>query len=94
MIMIDSVESSENDLPFVDRWIKSQVPVHIGIGEEIWRLRDVDDIVEDRYSKGRDKACFLHESVRVVTLPISVRILENDDPVTSGPLALVPEAGR
>ena len=89
MIMIDSVESSENDLPFVDRWIKSQVPVHIGIGEEIWRLRDVDDIVEDRYSKGRDKACFLHESVRVVTLPISVRILENDDPVTSGPLALV-----
>tara|TARA_B100001057_G_scaffold109694_3_gene107651 strand:+ start:16226 stop:16960 length:735 start_codon:yes stop_codon:yes gene_type:complete len=89
VVVVDGVEACENYLSLVYLWIKLQVPVDISVGEKVRGLRDIDDVVEDRYPEWCDKAGLLNEGVRMVTLSVSVCILQYDDPVSGRPLSLV-----
>ena len=66
-----------------------QVTVDVGIGEEVRRLGDVYDVVEDGDSEGGDESGFLDEGVGTITLSVPIGILQDYDPVTGGSLPLV-----
>ena len=85
MVVVDRVESGEDDLTFVHRGVELEVTIDVGVGEESRRLRDVDDVVEDRDSQRRNESSLLDESVRAVALPIAVGVLQHRDPVAVRP---------
>tara|TARA_B100000925_G_scaffold291777_1_gene281384 strand:- start:71 stop:805 length:735 start_codon:yes stop_codon:yes gene_type:complete len=89
VVVVDGVEACEDYLSLVDLWIKLQVPVDISVGEKVRGLRDIDDVVEDRYAERCDKVGLLNEGVRMVTLSVSVCILQDDDPVSGRSLSFV-----
>ena len=90
VVVVDGVEACEDYLSLVYLWIKLQVPVDISVGEKVRGLRDIDDVVEDRYPERCDKAGLLNEGVRMITLSVSVCILQYDNSVAGRSLSLVP----
>jgi len=88
VVVVDRVEAGEQNLAFVDGGIELQVAVDVGVGEQVRRLRHVNDVVDDRHPHRRDQSRFLHEGMRTVAAPVAVAVLENDDPVALRPRSL------
>ena len=82
VIMIDRIESCKDDLTFIDLGIKSQIAIDISIRQEIWRLRNIDDVVYDCYAEWGDKPGFLYECVGTVAFPVAVGVLQNHDAIS------------
>ena len=89
MVVILAIESAEPVLALIDLRVKLQVTVHIGKSKQVGWLGDINDIVKDGQPQWCNEALLLHKSVGLVTSTISIRVLQNNDPVAGLPAAIV-----
>ena len=82
--MIDALEAGQQHLALVHRRIEAQVPIDVGVDDEVGRLRDDDLVVDDRDAERRDQRRFLHERMRAVGLAVAVGVLQHDDAIAFG----------
>ena len=52
-------------------------------------MRDIDDIIENCQAERCNEALLLHKGVRVIAAPVAVSILQDNDPVTRLPSAMI-----
>ena len=84
VIVISPVKAGEHDLAGVAiGGIEFQVAVDVREFDEIRRLGNDDHIVENRDAQWGNQLGILPESFRAVGFPITVRVFQNDDSVTT-----------
>ena len=82
--MVDALEAGQQHLALVHRRIEAQVPIDVGVDDEVGRLRDDDLVVDDGDAERCDQRRLLHERVRAVGLAVAVGVLQHDDAVALG----------
>ena len=81
VVMVAAVEAGQKHLAFVDLGIEDAVAVHVGVDQEVRRLRDDDLAVDVRDAEGGDEVFFLREDRDLVGLARAGRIFEDHDAV-------------
>ena len=90
VVVVAGIESGQKHFPLVDRWIEAQVPVDVGVDDEIGRLGNDHDVVEYPDAERGDQSFLLDESVGAVGLAVAIRVFQHDDPVATGAATLMP----
>ncbi len=89
MIVITAVEAGQQHVTLVDRRIVFSVAIHIGVDDDIGRVRHDNLVIEYCDSQRREQRRLLDEHGVLVGFPVSIRIFENDHAVTLRILARV-----
>ena len=82
--MVLAAEAAQEDFALIDRGVEFAVAVHVGELDEVGRVRDDDDVVEDRDAERGGPAGVLHEGVGRVGLAGALGIAEHHDAIAFG----------
>ena len=74
--MVDALEAGEQHLALIHCRIEAQVPIDVGVDDQVGRLRDHDSVVDDGDAERSDQRGFLYERMRRVGLAVVVRVLK------------------
>ncbi len=88
MIVDTAIESGQQHLALVHGGVELQVPIHIGIDDQVRRHRNDDLVVDNRDAHWRAEKRLLDEHPAFVRLAVAIRVFEHHDAVALG-LALV-----
>ena len=97
VIVLGFFKAGEKDLTRVDLGIKLQVAIHIRVDDEVGRVRDDDDVIENGDTEGTFEAGFTNKNVAGVGLAVAIGVFQNADAValagTAGVTAVVDALG-
>ena len=79
--MLAAVEAREQYLALIDSRVIDPIAIHVGVDQEIRRLRDHDLTVDGGDTQWRSEAHILHKDRRLVGLAGARGVLEDDDAV-------------
>ena len=77
VVVLRLLEAGEEDLPLVHGGIELQVTVHVRVLDDVRRVRDEDDIVENGHAQRALQLLLAHEDVAAVANAIAIRVLQN-----------------
>ncbi len=81
VIVLTTSEAGQQHVAFVHRGIEHAVAVHVGVDQQVGRLRDHDLVAEHRDAERRGQVWFLHEHRGLVGHAIAIGVFQYHDAI-------------